>query len=674
MSFANYIYFFAIQSKVPQMFLTSTLLVAMAPMLLLMVVNPPGEKKKPAKKGSKAKATGPKTGTKYHKPKTNMEWYQACEKYLKLTSKISQRKFLQSELSGPNFTGTESEVVSFNKKLKRFKEGELKPNEMMRTVASKFPNVEKKLIGYLDLRSKLYQQDKCGCSWLMMQEKALLFASQENIPESDFKASPHWIQSTLRRHNYTSVKLHGEASDMDPEKRKTIMDKWRKEVFHPAIEEHEVKMCCIYNADQTGLFYQKMPNRLYVEASKKKSYAGTKQMKDKTRVTLMVCTAADGTKVPLAMIGKSKTPVCFTLCENGKPPMAYMNQQNAWFDQNITLWWINKVFCKHHEQKHGSEPCILLLDNCSAHKIDFSTLPDWLHVIFLPPNMTSNHQPADMGMIACLKVGYRAIMLRKLLEIFDVEGGYDGAAAARKTMRKGCRGLEYGAKATILDAMKILDGMWKVDGKYARESGIQRCWRKAEILPIAMETKINAEVGTLSIPNSQKTLSKEDNDELCSLMANLHVKVNENEIDCVKVAVALQGSFVADIDPYSEEDYSAMAEMWVDIEDDPDIVDAVCEDEILELESSEKPPADDGAGDDDEPEAVPEDIDAKDILTFGEATEAIRKLKISGASLGVPPACTVLLDRFERAVRAAAVQKPKKNPTLHSFFHAKKKK
>ena len=41
--------------------------------------------------------------------------------------------------------------------------------------------------------------------------------------------------------------------------------------------------------------------------------------------------------------------------------------------------------------------------------------------------MTSNHQPADMGMTASAKVGYKMLLLQKLLSIFNFEGGYEGA-------------------------------------------------------------------------------------------------------------------------------------------------------------------------------------------------------------------------------------------------------
>ena len=38
-------------------------------------------------------------------------------------------------------------------------------------------------------------------------------------------------------------------------------------------------------------------------------------MKSKDKVTLMVCTAASGAKLPLFMVGKSKTPECLGTCD-----------------------------------------------------------------------------------------------------------------------------------------------------------------------------------------------------------------------------------------------------------------------------------------------------------------------------------------------------------------------
>ena len=50
---------------------------------------------------------------------------------------------------------------------------------------------------------------------------------------------------------------------------------------------------------------------MYVDKDTKHKQLGVKQMKDKTRVILMVCTVIDGTKVPLVIVEKSKKPMCF---------------------------------------------------------------------------------------------------------------------------------------------------------------------------------------------------------------------------------------------------------------------------------------------------------------------------------------------------------------------------
>ena len=183
---------------------------------------------------------------------------------------------------------------------------------------------------------------------------------------------------------------------MSPEKHEKIMEEWNTDKWEPALkwlaeestDDDENLMERIYNADQTGLYYQKLPNRIYLNKDYKKDCKGAKQMKDKTMITLMVCTAASGWKVPLAMIGKAKTPKCFTHLPRKVPPMHYQNQKNSWFTQNVTEWWIHTVLKPDHEKRFGSHcRAILLLDNCSAHKLSEETLnnlPKWLKIVFLP--------------------------------------------------------------------------------------------------------------------------------------------------------------------------------------------------------------------------------------------------------------------------------------------------
>ena len=66
-----------------------------------------------------------------------------------------------------------------------------------------------------------------------------------------------------------STKLHGEGNELTDEVIHLIMIPW-KEDFHKQLEEKGIKPECMYNADQTGLYYQKLPNTMYVDMEGKK--------------------------------------------------------------------------------------------------------------------------------------------------------------------------------------------------------------------------------------------------------------------------------------------------------------------------------------------------------------------------------------------------------------------
>ena len=626
----------------------------------------------------KKKKRGPKVGSTPDNAKTIVQWHDACKTYRDLQkggNKMTQKGFLISELSGDSFSGTPSEIVSFSRMLKEFDSGTLRPNiQAKRRSTGKFDAVEKKLVEYLDLRARLHQHDKLGLSYDIMRSKALQFAEQLGV--TDFLASNGWIQNVLRRSGKARVVLHGEAGELsESEARKTI-DEWKEKEYLPMIEKLGITPETCYNADQTGLFYQKLPNTMYLDKEKLRTVAGAKQMKDKTRVTLMVATAASGDKIPMAMIGVAKEPVCFQLCVGRKPPMPYNYQRKAWFTKEITKWWIWNVLKPWHEHKHGSATkALLLLDNCGAHKLDAGTLlPPWLNIVFLPENMTSRMQPADMGMIAALKVGYKTTMLKKLLEIFDMPGGYERAAAIRKKMKPGLRGLDFGGKPHVLDAMNIVQDLWTKDDKFARKDGIRRCWRKAGILPISWEADINADLGSASTSAYQRKLSVADCTELCEMMEKMIVQAEL--VDTTVDAIALQGSFVGNGN-IARASLAEMVHTWIDIEDQPEVITAEVEEAMEELEREENVlDISDGEGmNDTESEASEEEEleDGEELLNHQDAEAMILKVKKSAPTLGISVEGTLMLDRFLTHLRKSKLEKKSKDTTMHQFFSRKPK-
>ena len=508
-------------------------------------------------------------------------WHDLCRKYVQGKYR-SCNAFLRSAESGSDVSIQDART--FNRALKKFKDGSLNNDDKKREKASPYGDIRAKLIEYIELRERLYKRDKCGLSWALLKQKALVFAEQLGHGGA-FKAGDSFIQGALNAGNKRGVVLHGEGMEM------TLEEQLTKKDFFVAgmrnmMEQYNISLDRVYNADQTGLFFNKLPNRMYINCEAK-DYRGVKQMKSKDRVTLMVASSAAGAKIPLFMVGKSKQPECFRLCAGGKPPMHYHHQSNAWFDRDVTLVWINTVLWPWHRQQHGDVHCLLLLDNCPAHSnLDESKLPRKLIIYFFPPNCTSFLQPADQGMIACLKVGYKANMLKKLLAICDDSALYDEAVAAGARARRGCKGLEYCGKAHLLDAMEILQPIWTTDDKYAKKESIQRCWRKAGLLTASEEADLENDIGRQTVPLKAKVISNDECDELCSLFSVLQTKTSSFK----ELPPALKGS-ITDEQACTRDELADICHAWVDIEDEEDVINDDVEEAMEELMNSSSLPS-----------------------------------------------------------------------------------
>jgi hypothetical protein len=234
-------------------------------------------------------------------------WHDLCQKYVQ--GKYSScNTFLRSQESGLDVSIEDSRT--FQRVLVKFKDGSLKNDDKKRNKALPYEDIRAKLIEYIELREHLYIRDKCGLSWALLKEKALVFGEQLGHGGT-FKAGDSFIQGALHAANKRGVFLHGEGMEMTLEEQ--IVNKYCFIVgMRDKMEEYNVSLDCVYNADQTGLFFNKLPNCMYINCEDK-NYRRVKQMKSKDRVTLMVASSAAGAKIPLFMVGKSKQPECFRL-------------------------------------------------------------------------------------------------------------------------------------------------------------------------------------------------------------------------------------------------------------------------------------------------------------------------------------------------------------------------
>ncbi len=98
-----------------------------------------------------------------------------------------------------------------------------------------------------------------------------------------------WFRNWRRRYEIgNSIRLYGEAADVDVSTVEPAMRELRSQLSNYQPKD-------IFNMDESGLFYRAMPARTYLAYNEsRKTVRGTKALKAKDRVTLVLCVNADG--------------------------------------------------------------------------------------------------------------------------------------------------------------------------------------------------------------------------------------------------------------------------------------------------------------------------------------------------------------------------------------------
>lgn len=180
----------------------------------------------------------------------------------------------------------------------------------------------------------------------------------------------------------------------------------------------------IFNADETGLFWKRMPSRTYI-AEEEKSCPGFKAAKD--RFTLLLSGNANGDfKMKPLLISRSQNPRALKGYLKEHLPVIYKANSKAWIIAVLFREWIKlyaipawKEYCA---KENLDFKILLLLDNASAHPVDLSELHPHVKVVFIRPNTTSLIQPMDQGVIATFKAYYLRRTFEQLLKETDGEG------------------------------------------------------------------------------------------------------------------------------------------------------------------------------------------------------------------------------------------------------------
>lgn len=290
-----------------------------------------------------------------------------------------------------------------------------------------------------------------------------------------FNASQGFQHKFCQRHNISQFVESGEADSVSVE----AASKGRVEV-QKIVVEGKYALDDIYNADETGLFYQMPPS--HTLAQQDENVKGVKKKKD--RVTIMVCCNAKGTdKRQLMVIGKSKSPRCFKGINLRHLHCDYRNTNKAWMSVELFNEFLRRLNDDMAKKKRN---ILLLVDNAPVH-IVASKYPH-VTVHFLEPNTTSVTQPCDAGIIRALKAHYRVKLLTFFLDC----------------MKDGNK-----QNVTMLQVMKWAEKAWEE----ITQATIQNCWRHTGILPS------NTTSSTSTLPTAAE-------DALAQLVAEMKIEDN----------------------------------------------------------------------------------------------------------------------------------------------------
>ncbi|GBM64990.1 Tigger transposable element-derived protein 4 [Araneus ventricosus] len=156
-------------------------------------------------------------------------------------------------------------------------------------------------------------------------EKALQFA--KTLVYDEFRGINGWLEKFKRRHGIMAKVISDESKDVDD----NDSENWITETLSKILKDYKPEN--IFNADETALFFQCLPQKTFT--FKKEKCFGGKQ--NKARLTVMT----GHQKLKPLVIGRSKNPRCFKDAKSLK--IDYDFNKKSWMTSEIFEKWVQKL-------------------------------------------------------------------------------------------------------------------------------------------------------------------------------------------------------------------------------------------------------------------------------------------------------------------------------------------
>ncbi|XP_066947407.1 tigger transposable element-derived protein 1 isoform X2 [Macrobrachium rosenbergii] len=219
----------------------------------------------------------------------------------------------------------------------------------------------------------------------------------------------------------------------------------------------------VFNVDETGLFWKRMPSCTYI-SKEEKTAPGHKVSKE--RLTLLLGSNASGDfKLKPLLVYLTENPRALQGIFKPKLPVIWKANKKAWVTVVIFEEWFKYHFLpavkKYLEEKGLEFKVLLVLDNAPSHPTNLGEIYPEVEVVYLPPNTTSLLQPMDQGVIASFKAYYTRETFRFVLRVTE-------NCSDKLVVKQVWKGY------SILDAVKNIEISWNE----VKKSNLNGAWKK----------------------------------------------------------------------------------------------------------------------------------------------------------------------------------------------------
>ncbi|KAG7163950.1 Tigger transposable element-derived protein 1-like 79 [Homarus americanus] len=179
-----------------------------------------------------------------------------------------------------------------------------------------------------------------------------------------FNASSGWLQRFKKRNKITNINIGGEEASAD-----CVAAREFPPFLREIMEEGQYTDDQVFNMDESGLFWKKLPSKTFVVKNASK-IRGRKLQKE--RITVLFTTNASGTcKLKLSVIHTARKPHAYKSMDMTKLNVHWLTARKAWMFSTLALSWFDDCFVpdvkKFCEQQNVPFKILLLLDNAPGH-------------------------------------------------------------------------------------------------------------------------------------------------------------------------------------------------------------------------------------------------------------------------------------------------------------------